>query len=468
VQAQFQNEDLLIGKSFFGDTMAVVRGGSIVADPFTQPFIAGMDFDNTGGINNNLAGNLVMLDRGFPAGSGAVYIGATDGSGTMTLVGDWSGGFPGFNDVLASADFMEQVAVSPDNSKIAITTAGDGGNGFLLLFDYDPTMVGVDNTAVLTNGRSLNNAWFAFGLHEVEWTDNDTLLMVDGDAAFVDTIDLDPNGNFDVGSRTRHRELLGPLGGQQPLDSDSAPVAYNPEISPYVYVGAGDFDQGIASNYVWVLDPTQTELNGDWKQIARARYDGDTDPNNPGQGFNQGIRPSNTIRDMELLSNGNLAVTMFGGSLYTLDMSTLDGSACGDPANFDLPDGGCGGLVDDTGATMVFDGDIVFDDPNNPNGISDNGFTLMTIARTALGTPGDFDGDDDVDGDDFLFWQRDPSVGDLADWEANYGFVPPPLSATSIAVPEPSTGMVLLIGMLGMLCRRKLVAISPNVFGEKE
>ena len=243
----------------------------------------------------------------------------------------------------------------------------------MLLFDYDPSMVGVDNTAVLTNGRQLDNAWSAFGLHDVEWMDNDTLLMVDGDAVFVDTIGLDGSGNFDVGSRTRHRELLGPTGGAQPLDSDSAPAAYNPDISPYIYIGAGDFDLGIASNYIWVLDPTSTETNGDWKQVARARYDA---------GFNQGIRPTNTIRDMELLSDGDLAVTMFGGSVYTLDMSTLDGSACGDPADFDLPDGGCGGLVDDTNAFMIIDGDVEFDDDNDGN--SDSRFVAMTIARDAV------------------------------------------------------------------------------------
>lgn len=34
---------------------------------------------------------------------------------------------------------------------------------------------------------------------------------------------------------------------------------------------------------------------------------------------------------------------------------------------------------------------------------------------------GNFDGDNDVDGRDFLTWQRNPAVGNLADWQANYG-----------------------------------------------
>ena len=62
---------------------------------------------------------------------------------------------------------------------------------------------------------------------------------------------------------------------------------------------------------------------------------------------------------------------------------------------------------------------------------------------------GDFNGDGDVDGDDFLLWQRDPGDRSLADWEANFGIVAP-LSATSTAVPEPATWIMLLIGMTVM------------------
>ncbi|MDZ4657670.1 MAG: hypothetical protein SH868_08830 [Bythopirellula sp.] len=62
---------------------------------------------------------------------------------------------------------------------------------------------------------------------------------------------------------------------------------------------------------------------------------------------------------------------------------------------------------------------------------------------------GDFDGDGDIDGRDFLAWQRgespDPfSAGDLAEWKANYG--PGPLAA-SVAVPEPKSSL-LLAGLL--------------------
>jgi len=73
---------------------------------------------------------------------------------------------------------------------------------------------------------------------------------------------------------------------------------------------------------------------------------------------------------------------------------------------------------------------------------------------------GDFDGDNDVDGFDFLVWQRGftgipQDVTDLADWEANYG-TPAPLvaAATAGAVPEPSSIALLLLGSVLIAGRR--------------
>ncbi len=59
--------------------------------------------------------------------------------------------------------------------------------------------------------------------------------------------------------------------------------------------------------------------------------------------------------------------------------------------------------------------------------------------------PGDFDFDGDVDGRDFLIWQRGGSpnplsASDLADWQANYGL---PQTATATPVPEPGKLMLM-------------------------
>jgi hypothetical protein len=79
---------------------------------------------------------------------------------------------------------------------------------------------------------------------------------------------------------------------------------------------------------------------------------------------------------------------------------------------------------------------------------------IAYVPAAVAGQPGDFDADGDVDGHDFLVWQRNTSVGNLADWQANYGFGIGPLTAVT-AVPEPAS-----LAMLGL-------AIVPVAFGRK-
>ncbi len=77
------------------------------------------------------------------------------------------------------------------------------------------------------------------------------------------------------------------------------------------------------------------------------------------------------------------------------------------------------------------------------------GLTYGDVAPIAVGQDGDFDGDLDVDGADFLEWQR--TLGDATNlglWEANFGTVPA-VSAV-VGVPEPTSialfGLALLVG----------------------
>jgi len=53
----------------------------------------------------------------------------------------------------------------------------------------------------------------------------------------------------------------------------------------------------------------------------------------------------------------------------------------------------------------------------------------------------------DFDGFDFLAWQRDTNGGNLADWENDFGMTGGTLAAAS-AVPEPTTGMLLLARLI--------------------
>ena len=65
---------------------------------------------------------------------------------------------------------------------------------------------------------------------------------------------------------------------------------------------------------------------------------------------------------------------------------------------------------------------------------------IVTLAEGVV--PGDFDSDGNVDGGDFLAWQRGESptaysASDLSDWKANFP-TPPPSSAAAAPVPEPA------------------------------
>jgi len=120
---------------------------------------------------------------------------------------------------------------------------------------------------------------------------------------------------------------------------------------------------------------------------------------------------------------GNLAVELsgyspVGGETYTLISA---GSISG--ANFLNTDFSMAPLA----AGLSWDLDV------NPTSV-----VLKVLG--SVGVQGDFDGDQDVDGNDFLKWQRGESpmpnsVADLNAWKANFGDVP--VAAAAQAVPEP-------------------------------
>jgi len=86
-------------------------------------------------------------------------------------------------------------------------------------------------------------------------------------------------------------------------------------------------------------------------------------------------------------------------------------------------------------------------------GTSAEAQTLFDLFGTVgpVGLAGDFDNDNDVDGADFLLWQRVPGVGGLADWEPNFGEFGESagLAAASVQVPEPA-GMPLILLNVGV------------------
>jgi len=62
----------------------------------------------------------------------------------------------------------------------------------------------------------------------------------------------------------------------------------------------------------------------------------------------------------------------------------------------------------------------------------------------------DYDSDGDVDGQDFLLWQRDDaSASGLAAWQDRFGETTPAVASLS-AVPEPSSLLMIVLGGLAL------------------
>jgi hypothetical protein len=90
--------------------------------------------------------------------------------------------------------------------------------------------------------------------------------------------------------------------------------------------------------------------------------------------------------------------------------------------------------------------------------------------ETYAGLPGDFDLDRDVDGGDFLAWQKGNSPmprseTDLADWRTHYGVA---LAPAVTAVPEPRALTVLaaaapaMLALSARLRRRRETIVNPS------
>ena len=121
--------------------------------------------------------------------------------------------------------------------------------------------------------------------------------------------------------------------------------------------------------------------------------------------------------------------------------------------------GGVGSGLNDQGQlAAILQGEIV-DSELVPTG-DFLGALVVFDAPVACGL-GDFDCDGDVDGRDFLKWQRDTNVGELGDWQAKYGTGIPFTAAATDAeaaspVPEPS-GLTLIFSLVALrLLRARL------------
>jgi hypothetical protein len=107
----------------------------------------------------------------------------------------------------------------------------------------------------------------------------------------------------------------------------------------------------------------------------------------------------------------------------------------------------------------------------NGTGVARFDYDQVTGLPSVAADDADFDSDGDVDGQDFLIWQRNVSVGatqqsgdannsgavdsaDLAVWRTQFGLAGPAVPFAS-SVPEPATVGIVLVAGSALLCARK-------------
>jgi hypothetical protein len=186
----------------------------------------------------------------------------------------------------------------------------------------------------------------------------------------------------------------------------------------------------------------------------------------------------------------NIDNTIGGTSPADVDYYTFTGLTSGSNFSAEVTDATSGfdsilGWFDGTGNLIESDDNDGFENLSLINGVvpangqltfavtgfNDVGFVgdhsedasySLEVNLFSVSHPGDFDNDDDVDGRDFLRWQRkqSPNNGSLADrqaWQANYGYNGSLVAAQ--VVPEPTSLAILAcIACIGSLSRKRLMA----------
>lgn len=84
-----------------------------------------------------------------------------------------------------------------------------------------------------------------------------------------------------------------------------------------------------------------------------------------------------------------------------------------------------------------------------------------------LTVPGDFDDNGNLDGNDFLIWQRGfggtYNAGDLANWQVNSSFASQIGGAAISAIPEPCAATLWILATSTLVLRRRAERLPPSI-----
>ena len=366
-------------------------------DPENEPGV----FTNRTTSFTNAAFSIDFSAAEFPTVDGSSSITWT-GNGDITAGGNWLQSVSGSNGAVTS--------VLVEDPGGAINNPNDVGNPGLVP-GGSPTTSGLIFSEILYDTAGDEPDW--------EWIEvyNGTASAIDISGYVVDDVNNSTVSAANIASGSV------PAGGTA--------ILFNADD-----VDQADFAAawGASLNLVPVTEWGQLGLNNSGDQISLwdsfANYTGDHQNH------------ANAVTTQSFLEAEGFPTGSQGPSIFLADLSldATDGANWVNAATEDFA--GSFNAMEVSGSIEIH--------PGGDNG-SPGTFDATTISA------GDFNGDGNVDGEDFLLWQQGGSpnplsAGDLADWQTNYGAAA--VAAVS-AVPEPSSLLLLVLGLTSLAARRR-------------
>ncbi len=388
-------------------------------------------------------GTLGIFDQALATAAQDVIVGRDGGSrgtvrvsgqGSLWLIDDGSGsggedldiGTSGVGEIFISAGGMIRASGTTTvgaTSFVNLATGGVLNSGGVTLNGVIRGDGRIESELTIDGTGELRNAADATNLREYtyvtgEVTNGGLIESLGGEMEFESAV----TNNFEIVARDAVMRFNGGLTNNGSLTLGGDTTIYGPVSN----VGGGD---------IHVLSDSETLLVGDLTFSASST-------------LSLSIGDAPGTLDV-------LGLTDLGGAMLVLDYSAGVAAQEGDTYQILTSGDGLTGMFSNS---QVGAGGLLWD--------IDIQSEAVFVTATALAVPtlaGDFDGDDDIDGFDFLSWQRgfgsSFGAGDLADWQAGYGTSPGPLAAATSAVPEPTSIALLMLGGVLAIGRRSRSAV---------